>query len=298
MKNLIKNPPVWFVAISLILGASCLGVSPLFVRISEVGPISTAFWRSSLAIPFIIFIFYRLKLGSIFIYNAKLFILLIIPGIFLGIDHAAWHHGIMMTSIANATLFASIAPIFVVIYGYILFSWVVSKKFIYCLILSITGSLFLLYNSLEFNLTNFFGDLWSLLAGAFYGAYLISTGLIRDRNLNPYIILFYTSLSSAVIIYIIYLFSNESIMPLTYNGWFIVLILALISQVFGIGLITWALGKVKTGLASLTLMSEPVTAALLAWIFIGEYLSFFQLLGGFIIIFSILYAQNSSELKD
>ena len=65
----------------------------------------------------------------------------------------------------------------------------------------------------------------------------------------------------------------------------------------GIGLITWALGKVKTGLASLTLMSEPVTAAFLAWLILGEYLSAIQFCGGLIILFGIIYAQSSSELK-
>ena len=56
-------------------------------------------------------------------------------------------------------------------------------------------------------------------------------------------------------------------------------------------------GKVKTGLASLTLMSEPVTAAFLAWLILGEYLSAIQFFGGIIILFGIIYAQSSSELK-
>ena len=74
--------------------------------------------------------------------------------------------------------------------------------------------------------------------------------------------------------------------------------LAFISQFVGIGLITWALGKVKTGLASLTLMSEPVTASFLAWFVLGEYLSNVQFIGGIVILFGIIYAQSSTELKN
>ena len=56
-------------------------------------------------------------------------------------------------------------------------------------------------------------------------------------------------------------------------------------------------GQGKTGLASLTLMSEPVTAAFFAWRILGEYLSALQFFGGVIILFGIIYAQSSSELK-
>ncbi len=93
------------------------------------------------------------------------------------------------------------------------------------------------------------------------------------------------------------IFSNEIFIPISFNGWLIIFSLAFISQFVGIGLITWALGKVKTGLASLTLMSEPVTASLLAWLLLGEYLTNIQLLGGIVVLIGIIYAQSSSELK-
>ena len=93
------------------------------------------------------------------------------------------------------------------------------------------------------------------------------------------------------------MFSNETILPVSINGWLTIFCLAFISQFIGIGLITWALGKVKTGLASLTLMSEPVTASFLAWLLLGEYLTAIQLVGGIIILFGIIYAQSSTELK-
>ena len=58
------------------------------------------------------------------------------------------------------------------------------------LIASVIGAVLLLYNSLEFSIQNLFGDFWSILAGAFYAAYLLSTGILRDKNLNIYIIFF------------------------------------------------------------------------------------------------------------
>ena len=293
----IKSPPIWLIAITLIFGAGCLGASTYFVRISEVGPISSAFWRSFLALPLILILIRFLRIQIQYKIENTNYFYLALPGIFLGIDHAAWHHGIMLTTIANSTLFASMAPVFVVIYSYLLFSIIINKKFLFGLIASIIGAVLLMYSSLELSIKNIYGDFWSLLAGAFYAAYLMSTGILRDRRLNIYIIFLFGTLFSALTLLIIVIFSNETILPVSLNGWLIIFCLAFISQFIGIGLITWALGKVKTGLASLTLMSEPVTASFLAWLLLGEYLTAIQLVGGIIILFGIIYAQSSSELK-
>ena len=86
------------------------------------------------------------------------------------------HHGIMLTSIANSTLFASMAPVFVVIYSYILFSTKITKKFFVGLIASVIGAVLLLYNSLEFSIQNLFGDFGQFWL-SFYASYLLSTGI-------------------------------------------------------------------------------------------------------------------------
>src|SRR3954471_18215282 len=36
---------------ALLLGATCIAASPIFVRVSEAGPTATAFWRVALAVP-------------------------------------------------------------------------------------------------------------------------------------------------------------------------------------------------------------------------------------------------------
>ena len=38
---------------ALFAGAIAIGASPLFVKVSEAGPVSTAFWRVFLALPFL-----------------------------------------------------------------------------------------------------------------------------------------------------------------------------------------------------------------------------------------------------
>src|SRR5262245_65600121 len=38
---------------ALVLGASAMGASPIFVRLADVGPQASAFWRAFLALPFL-----------------------------------------------------------------------------------------------------------------------------------------------------------------------------------------------------------------------------------------------------
>lgn len=47
--------------LALIAGGIAIGCSPIFVRLSEIGPVSTAFWRLALALGPLILLFSRKK---------------------------------------------------------------------------------------------------------------------------------------------------------------------------------------------------------------------------------------------
>ena len=192
----------------VILGALSLSFGGIIVKSFEGANLwQILFWRQFFfTLTVTIYLLFKYKKNFFKIFH-KSGIPGLIAGIFLGIDHAAWHHGIMLTTIANSTLFASMAPVFVVIYSYLLFSIIVSKKFLLGLIASIIGAILLMYSSLELSIKNIYGDFWSLMAGAFYAAYLMSTGILRDKKLNLYVIFFFGTLFSALTLLVIVIFS-------------------------------------------------------------------------------------------
>ncbi len=55
MHTLTENPRARrraaFAVTALFVGATCIGASALWVKVSETGPVSTAFWRVFLALP-------------------------------------------------------------------------------------------------------------------------------------------------------------------------------------------------------------------------------------------------------
>src|SRR5215213_4513107 len=103
---------------ALLLGAACIALSPIFVRLSEAGPTATAFWRVALAVPalWLLIFFQNAPLPGNF--SGKRFLLLAAGVAFAG-DLAFWHTSIQLTSVANSTLLANLASIFVTLAAWI-----------------------------------------------------------------------------------------------------------------------------------------------------------------------------------
>ena len=111
--------------LALVGGAVAIGFAPIFVRQSEVGPVSTAVWRVVLAVP-VLWLIAALApkdhpstppgdaspAGS-----ATGWGMMLVAGLFFAADLAVWHFSIRFTSVANSTLLANFAPIFVVLYA-------------------------------------------------------------------------------------------------------------------------------------------------------------------------------------
>jgi drug/metabolite transporter (DMT)-like permease len=110
--------------IALILGGISIGCSPIFVRLSLVGPVTTAFWRLSLALIPLLALFHFRTEGFESQKQPRLaseYMLAALPGVFLAVDLAVWHISLHMTSVANATLLANMAPIFVTLGSWLIF---------------------------------------------------------------------------------------------------------------------------------------------------------------------------------
>src|SRR4051812_42840652 len=99
---------------ALLVGATCIALSPIFVRVSQAGPTATAFWRVALAVPVLwLFLFFsRKKFVRPKRYPGQ-WPLLAAAGFFFAGDLGFWHTSIKLTSVANSTLLANLASIFV-----------------------------------------------------------------------------------------------------------------------------------------------------------------------------------------
>jgi drug/metabolite transporter (DMT)-like permease len=91
------------------------------------------------------------------------------------------------------------------------------------------------------------------------------------------------------------LLSGERLLALSLSGWAVLIGLALISQVGGQGMITFALAHLPAPFSSVSLLLQPPVAALLAWLILQEPLSLGQGIGGLIILTGIILARLGSR---
>ena len=104
--NQTKHHPFAFAA--LLIGSSALAVGPWLVRLTGFGPVAAGFWRLSLALPFL-FAIAKFAGQPVHWPGRALGIIIAFAAFFFAADLAAWHVGIHMTKLGNATLFGNVA---------------------------------------------------------------------------------------------------------------------------------------------------------------------------------------------
>jgi len=283
---------------ALFMGAMGIAFAPIFVRLSQVGPSATAFWRLALALPALVLWMRAQEQGAAAPRRPASrndHVRLLVAGLFFAGDLAFWHWSIKLTSVANATLLANFAPIFVALGGWLFFRQRVSLRFLAGLAIALGGMILLVGQSFSIDTQHLWGDLLGLVTAAFYGGYILAVAELR-REFSTATIMSWSGAVSTVVLLGVAMLSGEGLLPLSATGWLVLLGLALISHFGGQSLIAFALAKLPAAFSSVGLLVQPVAAALLAWLILGEALGSNQALGGAIALVGIYIARKASRL--
>ena len=286
--------------VALLAGATCIGTSALWVKVSEAGPVSTAFWRVFLALP-LLWAWAHWTHGSA--RGASTAAgdsrgLLLAAGVFFAGDLAVWHWSIVLTSVANATLLANLAPIFVTLAAWLIFRRVPTALFLGGLATALTGVVMLIGGDFSHaGGTNkaMLGDLLGVITAMFYAAYQLTVTKLRG-TVNTARIMAISSVVTAAILLPLAWFSSETFMPSTGMGWGKLIGLALVSQVAGQSLIAYAMAHLPATVSSVGLLLQPVMAGLFAWILLGESLGVIAIAGAVLVLIGIRIA-TYADLK-
>ena len=130
------------------------------------------------------------------------------------------------------------------------------------------------------------GDLMALIAGVFFGSYLLTAGRVRSVLSTAIVMTLATAAGSATLL-LASLFLGQPLWGYSLQSWLALLGLGFISQLGGVALINFALGHLPTALVSVTLLAQPVLVALLGTFLLGEALGPVQMAGGFLVIAGI-----------
>jgi drug/metabolite transporter (DMT)-like permease len=275
---------------ALLIGATGIGLAPILVRLSETGPIATAFYRLLLAQPIVWLLWKRESLGQDSsgpsqagspIRNAA------IAGLLFAADLSIWHWSLKLTTVANSTFVTNLTPFFVSIAAWFLFRERIARRLAVGMAIAFCGGFFMVAESVRVDRLHLLGDAVAVVSAVFYAGYILAVKQLR-RNHSTWYVMAWTGLFAAPVMFLASAATRETLLPQTANGWLVLIALALISQIGGQGMIAYGLAHLSASVSAVLLMWQPVVAALLARWILKEPLTPLRALGGAIIIAGIL----------
>ncbi len=265
----------------LLLGLLFATFSPIFVRLSEVGPIATAAIRMIPPLPLFFALLWlrpqdRISLATPT--GRHDFWLLVLSGVFFAGDLVLWNSSIMLTSVANASVLANITPIFVVLAGWILFKDRPRGLFLAGMAAALAGSAIMMVESLGRAGRSVTGDLLAMGAAAFYAGYVVAISRARQRASIVSTMAIGGS-ACAIILLIIAILAEDQLWPHTLNGWLAAAGMVVFVQIGGHMLIAMSLAHVPAGLVATMFLAQPIIPAVIAWFLFAEPVTLTQVIG-------------------
>jgi drug/metabolite transporter (DMT)-like permease len=282
-------------ALAALTGGALLGLSPIAMRLSELGPHASNFWRFLFALPI-------LALWAAVarpIPSARQTGWLLFGGILFGIEVSLWAAALGLTTVTNATLLANLTPVFAALFGWFLFRERLRLPVMAGVAISLAGAVLLALARAQAAAgptgnpeTGWLGDALGLCAAVGYAGYLLILRML-GKEVNVGAVMFWATLSSLAVALTLALIFNEPMWPQTLRGWLILAGLGLVVQVGGQGLVAYGVGRLPIVASTVLLWMQPLVAAALSWILFSEALGPVALAGAALILAGIYVVQRN-----
>jgi drug/metabolite transporter (DMT)-like permease len=278
----------------LLAGGCAIAFAPIFVRLSDTGPLASAFWRCALAIPVLwVMAFIPVKTGIQPERTRGLTMFL--AGLFFACDLGVWHFSILYTSVANSTVLANLAPIFVTLAGWLFWKRGVTRLFLFGMLVAIAGMFVLVGPNFAVGGRPLIGDALGALTAVFYAGYFLTIKVARDAGAPTARLMAWSTTITAAVLLPIAIAAPQPFLPGNATGWLVLVGLAMVSQVLGQGLIAYAFAHLPASLSSVSLLIQPVMAALFAYLLFRESIGIAQWIGGAMVLGGIYLARRGSN---
>jgi len=289
--------PRWAVA-AVAAGALATAFNPVFVRLSDLDPVGSAVHRMAWALP-LMWLWVGLESRNRSAPTTRRpgdWRLLALCGLFFAADLIALHWSIQLTSVANAILFLNAQPIYVVFGAWLLFGERVTVHFLAGVATALIGAAAMLGDSLQFGGHRPLGDILGVVAGLCYAGYILSANRLRHRSSSA-VINAWTCLIASPVLLVVALGSGQTVLPLSLEGWAMMLGLGVICQACGQGLIVAGMAHLTAGFSAVVLLLAPAASAVYGWALLDETMTGPQLAGMFVVLAGIWIAHRASLAK-
>jgi drug/metabolite transporter (DMT)-like permease len=269
----------------LFISILAVSVSSIMIKSSDTPTSVAGMYRLFLSVmimlPFVSW--KRLRLISM---SKKEWSTVILAGFLLGLHFLFWMESLKYTSVASSMVILTLQPLFVMIGTYYLFGERRSRLSMLGLAGALIGTVIIAWGDIGVSREALIGDGLSLIGAIAVSGYMLAGQQVsRKLDANLYSILVFLVGGSVLLGY--NLFNHTPLSGYNSSDWTYFVMLAIIPTIFGQNIFNQLLKSIGATTVSVGIIGEPVLAIILAFLILGEGISGFQLLGGFITVFGM-----------
>ncbi|MGA3404471.1 MAG: EamA family transporter [Candidatus Bathyarchaeia archaeon] len=277
----------------LVMGAGFLwgfmGILAKLAYAQSIGPISLAWFRLVVAIP-LLGLFLVIKRYSITVSRHEMLLFIGFGFCSLTVFEALYFTAYAYTTVQHAAALLYTAPAFVAVLSWVILKEKFSRAKVAAVTLSVTGA-FLIVGIARgqplFGSITQLGDWLAIASGLAYSSWYIF-GKILGQNREPAVTTFLAMIFGALLLFPI-MFALEGVHPpANLYGWGLIVVVGLVPTAVAYVLYLTGLKLIEPTQASVFAIVEPLTAAVVGFLFLQERLSYDSIVGFVLIISSIV----------
>jgi drug/metabolite transporter (DMT)-like permease len=270
--------------LALVVALLAISTSSVIARfLPDVSSIVISLWRLAFACIVVwLYSFFKPQTKI----KKKHLIPFILSGFFLGLHFVTFYQAIKLTSIANATLLATTAPMFLLLVELFVFKRKFKQIVIIGFVFALAGTVIITVFNSSMESGSEIGKLYGLSAALCIAlVYLLANKIRAKTSTVSYTRLLY--LIAAIFLFVIAFANGENIFALNKADYLWLLALGIIPTILGHNLLYYGIKfKPPTTIASIPL-GEPIIASIFAWMIFLEKVPAITLAGGVLILFGV-----------
>ena len=210
----------------------------------------------------------------------------LVPGIFFGLNLAAFFSGATHNSVANAALIGSLAPFLIVPLGAALFSEYHDPRSLVFALVAFGGVVLVLFSAPPNGDASLRGNVFGLVAMVLWTGYVVTTRAFR-KDMDVAIFMGTVSPIAAVAVLPLAI-AHGGVLGMSAKGWTYMLILTFLTGVAAHGLMVFAQKTIQIGTIGISQVIQPALAVVWSFLLLGETLRRGQVTGIVIVMAGLL----------
>lgn len=277
----------------MLLGLVSISVSPILVRLAGDQPaLSLAALRNVFAILILTPWAFQQKASDFFSLAKNDRLRIMAAGILLGFHFYMFFEAIQRTTVASATVFVSLTPIFLAILGYVFLKERLSKFVAIAIVVSVFGGFMIAYGDVgdgSVAVDPVFGNILALGACLFVSIYLI-IGRVARQKMSWLAYVYPMYLSSAVTVLLLALVTGAPLLGFEPRVYFLCLLMAIGPHILGHGSFNYAVKYFSATFLGLLSLTEPIGATVMAYVLFDELPAVVSFVGMFLTLIGVCLA--------